>query len=221
VTPYLGELAPLLLALGLEGIELAPHLTDPARLRYRPADFPPPTCRHGYACTGRRCWGCRWTGTPLSATLRRGTPQHRFRIFRPVTDREYLLAGLEPSPRPLAFGGRGPRAIRSSKLIEPGLDATGSERDDTDEQHEDGEQSDFTHQQKGEQWVHAAQYAPETCYAEGSAFGDYAGLQIPGGYAHAPRVGGLAGGGCGVVGGRCTCGRTAGRTHRSTAALFD
>jgi hypothetical protein len=31
----------------------------------------------------------------------------------------------------------------------------------------------------------------------------------------------LAGGGCGVVGGRCTCGRTAGRTHRSTAALFD
>jgi len=35
------ELAPLLLALGRAGIELAPHPSDPARLRHRPADLPP------------------------------------------------------------------------------------------------------------------------------------------------------------------------------------
>jgi hypothetical protein len=35
------ELAPLLLALGRAGIELAPHPTDAGRLRYRPADLPP------------------------------------------------------------------------------------------------------------------------------------------------------------------------------------
>jgi hypothetical protein len=35
------ELAPLLLALGLAGIELAPHPTEAARLRHRPADLPP------------------------------------------------------------------------------------------------------------------------------------------------------------------------------------
>lgn len=35
------ELAPLLLALGRAGIEMAPHPTDPTRLRHRPADLPP------------------------------------------------------------------------------------------------------------------------------------------------------------------------------------
>jgi len=35
------ELAPLLLALGRAGIELARHPTDAARLRHRPADLPP------------------------------------------------------------------------------------------------------------------------------------------------------------------------------------
>ncbi len=35
------ELAPLLLSLGRAGITLAPHPTDPARLRHRPADLPP------------------------------------------------------------------------------------------------------------------------------------------------------------------------------------
>ena len=35
------ELAPLLLALGRAGIELAPHPTDAGRLRHRPADLPP------------------------------------------------------------------------------------------------------------------------------------------------------------------------------------
>jgi hypothetical protein len=35
------ELASLLLALGRAGVELAPHPTDPARLRHRPADLPP------------------------------------------------------------------------------------------------------------------------------------------------------------------------------------
>ncbi|MEZ6243370.1 MAG: hypothetical protein R3B57_10035 [Phycisphaerales bacterium] len=33
-------LAPMLVALGRAGIELAPHATDPARLRHRPADPP-------------------------------------------------------------------------------------------------------------------------------------------------------------------------------------
>jgi hypothetical protein len=37
----LNELAPLLLALGRAGIELAPHPTDAGRLRHRPADLPP------------------------------------------------------------------------------------------------------------------------------------------------------------------------------------
>ena len=35
------ELAPLLLALGRAGIELAPHPTDAGRLRHRPSDLPP------------------------------------------------------------------------------------------------------------------------------------------------------------------------------------
>jgi len=35
------ELAPLLLDLGRAGIELAPHPTDPVRLRHRPAHLPP------------------------------------------------------------------------------------------------------------------------------------------------------------------------------------
>ena len=35
------ELAPLLLALGRAGIELAPHPTDAGRLRHRPAHLPP------------------------------------------------------------------------------------------------------------------------------------------------------------------------------------
>lgn len=35
------ELAPLLVALGRAGIELARHPTDPARLRHRPANLPP------------------------------------------------------------------------------------------------------------------------------------------------------------------------------------
>ena len=39
--PHSHELAPLLVALGRAGIELAPHPTDPARLRHRPADLPP------------------------------------------------------------------------------------------------------------------------------------------------------------------------------------
>lgn len=41
MNPNIHELAPLLLALGRAGIELAPHPTDPARLRFRPAALPP------------------------------------------------------------------------------------------------------------------------------------------------------------------------------------
>lgn len=41
MNPHPHELAPLLLALGLAGIELAPHPTDAGRLRHRPADLPP------------------------------------------------------------------------------------------------------------------------------------------------------------------------------------
>ncbi len=41
MNPHTRELAPLLLALGLAGIELAPHPTDAGRLRHRPADLPP------------------------------------------------------------------------------------------------------------------------------------------------------------------------------------
>ncbi|MCC6427494.1 MAG: hypothetical protein IT435_11810 [Phycisphaerales bacterium] len=41
MNPNPHELAPLLVALGRAGIELAPHPTDPVRLRYRPADLPP------------------------------------------------------------------------------------------------------------------------------------------------------------------------------------
>lgn len=41
MNPNPHELAPLLLALGLAGIELAPHPTDAGRLRHRPADLPP------------------------------------------------------------------------------------------------------------------------------------------------------------------------------------
>lgn len=36
------ELAPLLVAVGRAGIELALHPTDPTRLRHRPVDIPPP-----------------------------------------------------------------------------------------------------------------------------------------------------------------------------------
>lgn len=36
-----GELAPLLVAVGRAGIELAPHPTDAGRLRHRPAYLPP------------------------------------------------------------------------------------------------------------------------------------------------------------------------------------
>ena len=41
MNPHPHELAPLLLALGRAGIELAPHPTDPARLRHRPTLLPP------------------------------------------------------------------------------------------------------------------------------------------------------------------------------------
>ncbi len=41
MNPHPHELAPLLLALGRAGIELAPHPTDAGRLRHRPADLPP------------------------------------------------------------------------------------------------------------------------------------------------------------------------------------
>jgi len=41
MNPHPNELAPLLLALGRNGIELAPHPTDAGRLRHRPADLPP------------------------------------------------------------------------------------------------------------------------------------------------------------------------------------
>lgn len=41
MNPHPPELAPLLLALGRAGIELAPHPTDAGRLRHRPADLPP------------------------------------------------------------------------------------------------------------------------------------------------------------------------------------
>lgn len=45
MNPHPHELAPLLLALGRAGIELAPHPTDAARLRFKcpggPADLPP------------------------------------------------------------------------------------------------------------------------------------------------------------------------------------
>jgi len=40
VKPHPHELGPLLLALGRAGIELAPHPTDPTRLRHRPAVLP-------------------------------------------------------------------------------------------------------------------------------------------------------------------------------------
>lgn len=41
MNPHPRELAPLLVALGRAGIELAPHPTDAGRLRHRPADLPP------------------------------------------------------------------------------------------------------------------------------------------------------------------------------------
>lgn len=41
MNPHPHELAPLLLALGRAGIELAPHPTDAGRLRHRPADLSP------------------------------------------------------------------------------------------------------------------------------------------------------------------------------------
>lgn len=41
MNPHPHELAHLLVALGRAGVELAPHTTDPARLRHRPADLPP------------------------------------------------------------------------------------------------------------------------------------------------------------------------------------
>lgn len=41
MNPNPHELAPLLLALGRAGIELAPHPTDAGRLRHRPADLSP------------------------------------------------------------------------------------------------------------------------------------------------------------------------------------
>ena len=41
MNPHPHELAPLLVALGRAGIELAPHPTDAGRLRHRPADLPP------------------------------------------------------------------------------------------------------------------------------------------------------------------------------------
>ncbi|MBX3404149.1 MAG: hypothetical protein KF699_12125 [Phycisphaeraceae bacterium] len=41
MNPHPHELAPLLLALGRAGIELAPHPTDAGRLRHRPANLPP------------------------------------------------------------------------------------------------------------------------------------------------------------------------------------
>lgn len=39
--PSLNESAPLLLAVGREGIELAPHPSDAGRLRHHPAHLPP------------------------------------------------------------------------------------------------------------------------------------------------------------------------------------
>lgn len=41
MNPHPHELAPLLVALGRAGIELAPQPTDAGRLRHRPADLPP------------------------------------------------------------------------------------------------------------------------------------------------------------------------------------
>jgi hypothetical protein len=41
VNPTPHELAPLLLTLGRAGIELAPHPTEPVRLRHRPANLRP------------------------------------------------------------------------------------------------------------------------------------------------------------------------------------
>lgn len=41
MNPHPHELAQLLLALGVAGIELAPHPTEPARLRHRPAELRP------------------------------------------------------------------------------------------------------------------------------------------------------------------------------------
>ncbi|GIK17955.1 MAG: hypothetical protein BroJett004_01190 [Planctomycetota bacterium] len=41
MNPHPHELAPLLLALGRAGIELAPHPSDAGRLRHRPADLSP------------------------------------------------------------------------------------------------------------------------------------------------------------------------------------
>lgn len=54
--------APLLLALGRAGIELAPHPTDPARLRHRPAVLPPDLAErlrlHRAAVLGLLVRGC-------------------------------------------------------------------------------------------------------------------------------------------------------------------
>jgi phage terminase large subunit-like protein len=91
---------------------------------------------------------------------------------------------LDASPGPIAVAsplGRG-------QLVEPRLDPAGTEGDDRDEEHEDGEQADDAHEEQGEHGFHAAQYAPETVQAEGSAFGDYAGPQIPDGYADRVRL---------------------------------
>jgi hypothetical protein len=41
VNPYPDELPSVLVAIGAAGVELAPHPTDAARLRHRPADLPP------------------------------------------------------------------------------------------------------------------------------------------------------------------------------------
>ena len=41
MNPHPHEVAPLLVAVGRAGIELAPHPSDPARLRHRPVDLPP------------------------------------------------------------------------------------------------------------------------------------------------------------------------------------
>lgn len=41
MTTHPREIAPLLVALGRAGIDLAPHPTEPGRLRHRPASLPP------------------------------------------------------------------------------------------------------------------------------------------------------------------------------------
>lgn len=66
--PYSTELAPLLVALGRAGIELARHPADAACLRHRPAVLPP-DLSEGLRMHRVVVLGLRRAGTPLTATM--------------------------------------------------------------------------------------------------------------------------------------------------------